>query len=248
MTKFFAFILSLLGAIYFFAAPLSAYAETEYEWARIVKEDVNLYADEQCSKAVFTLEKSYYVQILETLDKVYMVTAMDNKEGFPSILGYVRKIEVKPVEATPISPCYPTEQIYVTGDSAQLKLLPLTSSENVIVATTTQKLNYYGKMSYYGKDWYYVYCGGKFGYVDADCVSQPKIELHPTPLEPTAPVIKPQNPNEDSGGEETEKPVSKTPAAEILLIVFVVLLAGGLTLALFLPGNAKKNDVFEQDL
>ena len=38
------------------------------------------------------------------------------------------------------------------------------------------------------------------------------------------------------------------PASEILLTVFVVVLAAGLTLALFLPGNTRKKKVFEQDI
>lgn len=224
-----------------------AASAAEYGWIRIVKDGVYLYADENCEKSVFQLEKSYYAEILQTLDNVYQVVVMQNKTGFPNILGYVRKIEATPIEVAPISPVYPTEQIYVTTDSAQLKLLPLASSEIVIVATTTQRLSYYGKMSYYGKDWYYVYCGGKFGYVDTDSVSAPSIALHPTPLETAKPVIKPQDPsNNETPTDET--PANNAPTAEILLIVFVVLLAGGLTLALFLPGNNKKTDVFEQDI
>ena len=218
----------------------------EYTWARITKEGVNLYADEACDKTMFLLEKSYYVEILATLDNTYQVAVMGNSSVFPSVLGYVRKIEATPVEVTPLSPVYPTEQIYVTTDSAQLKLLPVPSSEIVIVATTTQKLNYYGKLTYYGKDWYYVYFGGKFGYVEAENVSAPAIQLHPTPLDTGKPVVKPQPPDDNTPNDNETK--SKTPTAEILLIVFVVLLAGGLTLALFLPGNGKKVDVFEDDI
>ena len=92
-----------------------------------------------------------------------------------------------------------------------------------------------------------MYFGGKFGYVDVSDVSKPAIEPHPTPLETSKPVVKPNPPDDgnENGGNET---ASKTPAAEILLIVFVVLLAGGLTLALFLPGNGKKVDVFDEDI
>ena len=236
-------VLSTCGSI----AP-SAYAEAEYHWARVTKNDVYLYADEKCERALFELEKSYYVEILDTIDNVYMVSVMQNKTGFPSLLGYVRKIEVKSIEIAPINPLYPTEQIVVTSDSAQLKLLPMNSSENVIVATTSQKLSYYGALTYYGKDWYYVYCGGKFGYVEQSAASKPKIELHPTPLEVAQPVVKPQNPDDSTNNGGGNEQNGKTPTAEILLIVFVVLLAGGLTLALFLPFNGRKSEVFEQDI
>lgn len=225
----------------------AAYAEAEYSWARIEKNGITLYATENLDKPLFELEKSYYVEILETVNNAYMVTVMPNTTGFPAILGYVRKSEVKPVEVTPLTPVYPTEQLYVTADSAQLKLLPLASSQNVIVAPATQKMSYYGKLGYYGNDWYYVYCGGKFGYVQTESVSKPQIALHPTPLEVDKPVINPMPGENDPNDGETEQK-SKTPAAEIVLIVFVTLLAGGLTLALFLPGNGKRNEVFEQDI
>lgn len=238
------FVCVMLNAFVF---PSFAYADTVYGWARIVKDSVNLFADENCEKTMFILEKSYYVEILQELDRVYMVEVMQNKAGFPSILGYVRKIEVTPTEVAPISPIYPTEQLYVTADSAPLKLLPTPSAENVIVATTTQKLSYYGKLTHYGKSWYYVCCGGKFGYVEVSNVSKPSISLHPTPLEPSQPVIKPTEPT-DKTPTDDEKNNNKAPASEILLIVFVVLLAGGLTLALFLPGNKGKAEVFDTDI
>lgn len=247
MSKKFAVILFLVcimcNALVF---PYEACADTVYGWARIVKDSVNLYADENCDKTMFILEKSYYVEILEELDRVYMVQVMENKTGFPSLLGYVRKIEVTPTEVAPLTPLYPTEQLHVTADSAPLKLLPTPSSENVIVATTTQKLSYYGKLTYYGKNWYYVCCGGKFGYVDANNVSRPTISLHPTPMETAQPVVKPQDPVVTP--TDDEKDSTKAPASEILLIVFVVLLAGGLTLALFLPGNKSKSEVFDTDI
>lgn len=241
-------VLLLLACIASCFFPSTAYAEAECRYARVVKDGVPLYANEQCDRTMFTLEKSYYVEILETLDNLYAVSVTPNANGFPSVMGYVRKVEVTAVEVTPILPTYPSEQIYVTADSAPLRLLPLFSSEIVIVPTTTQRLNYYGAMSYYGTEWYYVYCAGKFGYVEAKSVSKPAIALHPTPLEPVTPVIKPQQPSENNEPQEPTNDTNKTPAAEILLIVFVALLAVGLTLALFLPGNLKKNDVFEQDI
>lgn len=248
MTKKVAFVLMIMLIALYSALPARITANAvEYHWARIVKDSAYLYADENCEKQIFILEKSYYAEILAVLDNVYQVAVSQNNASFPTIVGYVRKIETTPVEAAPLSPVYPSEQIYVTSDSAQLKLLPLVSSEIVIVATTTQRLSYYGKISYYGKDWYYVYCGGKFGYVDVASVSTPVIPLHPTPMEPTTPVIKPQPPD-DNDDKNNENESKKTPTAEILLIVFVVLLAGGLTLALFLPGNGKKTEVFEQDI
>lgn len=243
-----AIVILMVFAITFiacFAPPVNAYAETTYYWARIVKDNVNLYATDELDKVIFVLEKSYYVEILTEQDNKLFVSVMSNGDGFPTVCGYVRKIEVELCEVPPLSPVYPTVKLTVTADSAQLKLLPLPSSENVVAAVNSQKLSYYGRVNSYGTTWYYVYVGGKFGYVEKSAVLPPQIELHPTPLVKDTPVFNPTDPG------EPQTPANKndgfSPAAEILLIVFVVLLAVGLTLALFLPGNLKKN-VFDEDI
>lgn len=248
MNRISAVIMLLLITLYVALPCQTSASAEEYFWARITKDDVNLYADENCDKLMFTLEKSYYVKITKTLDLVYRVNVMlQNDEEFPTIDGYVRKIEATPVDAAPLDPIYPAVRLTVTTDSAHLKLSPVPSAENVIVATNCKQLSYYGRLNYYGKTWYYVYFSDKFGYVEASKTSKPAIELHPTPLENPKPVIKPQQPNDDTN-EPVEEPSGKMPAAEIILIVFVVLLAGGLTLAVFLPDKGKRADVFEQDI
>lgn len=245
----FAIVPILLAAVLLnCSSALPSYAETVCPWARIVSDNVPLYADESCSKTVFILEKSYYVEITEELDKTYLVSVMRNEAGFPQIVGYVRKAETERCRVEPIAPYYPTVKVIVTADSAQLKLSPLPSAENVVAAINTQYLSYYGQINNYGITWYYVYYGGKFGYVQNDSVSRPQIQLHPTPIESGQPVVKPTDPNAPNSGDgNTEKNFS--PTAEILLIVFVTLLAVGLTLALFLPGNTnKKQSVFDTDI
>ena len=221
------------------------YAETDCPWARIVKDNVNLYTDESLERVMFTLEKSYYVKIISEQDNTLFVSVINNNDDFPTICGYVRRIETEACEIPPLSPVYPAVQLTVTEDSAPLKLMPLPSAENVIVAVNGQKLNYYGKISSYGTTWYYVYAGGRFGYVERTKASPPQIELHPTPIVKDHPTFNPDKP--DGSEKPSEKNEGLTPTAEILLIVFVVLLAVGLTLALFLPGNLKKN-VFDQDI
>ena len=75
MKKKFAVLLIFVCVMFFnaFIFPSVAYADTVYGWARIVKDSVNLFADENCEKTMFILEKSYYVEILQELDRVYMV-------------------------------------------------------------------------------------------------------------------------------------------------------------------------------
>ncbi len=122
------------------------YAETDCPWARIVKDNVNLYTDESLERVMFTLEKSYYVKIISEQDNTLFVSVINNNDDFPTICGYVRRIETEACEIPPLSPVYPAVQLTVTEDSAPLKLMPLPSAENVIVAvkdkslTTTAKL------------------------------------------------------------------------------------------------------------
>lgn len=226
---------------------LPAYALGESSgWARIVKDGVYLYAEQESSKQMFILEKSYYVEILDVGDKMLHVSVMQNEANFPQITGYVKRTDVELCSVAPLTPYYPTVRLSVTADSAALRLSPSTSAGIVITATNTQKVSYYGKLTN-DKNWYYVCFGDKFGYVDVSAVANPNVPLHPTPL-PTedAPPASttPSNPTTD----DPTPPQKNAPTSEILLIVFVVLLAVGLTLALFLPGNVKRKNVFEQDI
>lgn len=238
--------LALLPSLLTLCHTETAYADTA-DWARIIEDDTNLYATEDCTKVMFVLEKSYYVRILSESGGILMVSVMQNETDFPEIIGYVRKSEIELTLVDPIMPYYPTEKLTVTSDSATLRLSPLTSAETVRVATNTQKLSYYGKIEYYGKSWYYVCYVGKFGYVEVGSVSAPNIPLHPTPLRNEIPSV-PSVPSTTIPSDD-DPTKNAMPTSEILLMVFVILLAVGLTLALFLPGNIKKKDsVFEQDI
>ena len=244
MKKFFLLI-TLLMLISVNVTPY-AYALGESNWARVVKDYVYLYAEEDCNKQIFMLEKSYYVEILDSDDKTLHVAVMQNETNFPQITGYVRRIDVDLCYNAPLTPYYPTERLTVTADSATLRLSPTNAASIVITATNTQKVSYYGRVEN-DKNWYYVCFGDKFGYVDVNSVSSPNIQLHPTPLP-----SKQETPAVTTPSDTTPDPAPSTdtgsPTSEILLILFIVLLAIGLTLALFLPGNVKKRNVFEQDI
>ena len=215
-------------------------------WARVVKDYVYLYAEEESNKQMFMLEKSYYVQILDSSERMLHVSVMQNETNFPQITGYVKRTDVELCAIAPLTPYYPTVRLTVTADSAVLRLSPSTNASFVITATNTQKVSYYGRVEN-ERDWYYVCFGDKFGYVDVNSVSAPNIELHPTPLP-----SKEEKPTVTTPSDTTPDPTPSTgktpPTTEILLIVFIVLVAVGLTLALFLPGNIKKRNVFEQDI
>lgn len=224
--------------------PKVAFAE-EAKWARVVRDDTFLYATEDCSKQMFELEKSYYVEILEELAKTYFVKVDCQSKQFPALCGYVLKNEVQTSSESPDNPLYPTEKVIVNGNSAILRLSPTPSAEVVIVASNTQSLCYYGEMVGYGKNWYYVYFAGEFGYVLAEDVTAVNVSLHPTPIEvpQDTPVVAPPS---DVVVDTTPEPTI-SPTAEIILTVFVALLAVAITFSLFLPVKSKKQ-VFDGDI
>ena len=224
--------------------PNFAYAEGA-TWARVVRDDTHLFATEDCSKQMFALEKSYYVEILETLDKTYFVRVDCNDKQFPAICGYVLKNEVRLFDDVPQNPLYPTIRVVVNTDSAVVRLAPTPSAEVVVVATNTQKVCYYGKVTNYGKLWYYVYFAGDFGYILAEDVTSPNVPLHHIPIDipQDVPVVAP--PADDVVDQTPQEVI--TPTAEIILTVFVSLLALAITFSLFLPVKNKKQ-VFDGDI
>ena len=229
-----------------FLLTLPTFAQAEgTRWARIVRTDTYLYATEDCSKQLFALEKSYYAEILQELDKTYFVKVVTQDKSFPNLCGYVLKNEVRVQENAPDEPLYPTEKLVVKSNSAMLRLSPTPSAEIVIVASNTQKICYYGKAVGYGQSWYYVYFAGEFGYVLADDVTEPNIDLHPTPIDIPQDIPTVAPPTDDITPEVPQEGIS--PTAEIILTVFVSLLAVAITCSLFLPVKSKKQ-VFDGDI
>ena len=248
LKKFFLIVAILLSIVISCGkiAYADAYAQTS-EWARIVTDDVYLYASADTKQKLFVLEKSYYVNIIEETDTMYQVAVMPaGSADFVQVIGWVRQNDVSLSTANPVEPTYPTVKLTVNAESVDLKLSPVPSSATSCAILNLQQVCYYGSIINYGKTWYYVRYAGRFGYVDADAVTAPNISLHPTPL----PQTPPNKPTITYPSDTTNPaPENNSPASEILLIVFVVVLAVGLTLALFLPGNIKKkNNVFEQDI
>ena len=223
--------------------PQTAFGEG-VTWARVTREDTYLFATEDCSKQMFVLEKSYYLQILQTLDKTYFVKLDCQDKNFPPLCGYVLKNQVRVCDNAPIEPLYPTEKLVVNGNSAMLRLSPTPSAEVVLVATNTQSVCYYGKCVAYGQSWYYVYFAGEFGYILAEEVTLPTIALHPTPIDTpqNTPTVTP--PTDEPAQTQPE---TISPTAEIILTVFVSLVALAITFSLFLPVKSKKQ-LFDGDI
>lgn len=242
-------LLLVLATLFALLCPIPvAYAADGTEWVRVCEEGVFLYANNYSQKVLCILQKSYYLRIVKREDSMLLVSIMGDNADFPSITGYVWATQVKEVKSAPATPYYPTVYVTVSGDSAAVKLSPVPSADTLVVAANTQKLSFYGEIISYGETWYYVCFADKFGYVRSTSVTTPVIAAHPTPVEDPVPVV---NPTPDDPTNEPDQPATDTTSlgAEIVLIVFVVLLALGLALAVILPGNIKKrNDVFDGNI
>ena len=224
----------------------SVYDGTTADWARVLKDNVYLYKTSAVNEQLFALEKSYYVQIVRDLDSVLQVEIIPDDTDFIRIIGYVRKNEVSLCSTPPITPYYPAVKVNVR-DSAVLKKFDNSTLVPVLAMFSNEQMQYYGKRVIDGVTMYYVQYAGRFGYVEASEVSSPQVTLHPTPLPQTPASTTPSTPSDDPVDNTPTE--STSPTSEILLIVFVVVLAVGLMLALFLPGNLKKkSNVFEQDI
>ena len=226
----------------------SALVDTDTaSWARVLNESVYLYKSANINQPLFLLEKSYYVQIIQEMDNMYQVAVIPNDTDFVYIVGYVRQNDVSLCSTPPVAPYYPAVKVTVTVDSTIMKKFDESTSAPAWAVFNAEQMRYYGKRVISGATWYYVWYADQFGYVEASAVSPPQVALHPTPL-PQAPASTTPTTPSDDPTDNTPKD-GTLPASEILLIVFIVVLAVGLMLALFLPGNLKKkSNVFEQDI
>ncbi len=230
--------MTLLGTPHTTAQAYEQQYDTDL-WVRITDGNTELYTNASTLKVTCLLEKSYYVKVIDEKSDYYLVELMSNTELFPKITGYVLKNRVTVADSTPQYPYYPTETVKVKENSAPVRFSPLDNAEIMVVATNTQTMSYYGKINGSGKVWYYVYYNNIFGYVESTDVTAPDIQLHPTPLpdenEPSTPI------NPDDSGDPTDQLPENDTLAQVLLTVFVILLAVGLVLAMFLPGNIRRN-------
>lgn len=244
--KTIALLVVLIFAMYTLTLPAVALAENS-SWVRVCEEGVFLYANNYSQKVLFILQKSYYLSVIAQEDTMLYVSVMGENDNFPAITGYVWTSQVKQCKSAPDSPYYPTVSVTVNTDSAAVKLSPVPSAQTLVVATNTQRLSFYGEIISYGEQWYYVYYGGKFGYVRAQMVTQPNVQPHPTPIET---VVVPTVTPEVDPSPTTPEQNTTTTGAEIVMIAFVVLLALGLALAVLLPGNTKRRDngVFDSNI
>jgi len=232
----------LLCACFLQSCSVVALAEDLPFWVRITKDGVALHPSPSESKTTCLLEKSYYVHAVSQTGEYFRVELFGESDEFTKIVGFVKKDDVETCDETPLAPHYPTVQLTFKS-TAKLHFSPLEESETLFAPLSGQTANYYGKVFSEGKTWLLVNCFDEFGYVEITAVEDFAVPLHPTPLAKPADQPEPE-PQEQTPQPQTpqETPSQGTQAEEILMIVFVVVLAVCLVAALFLPNREKRRN------
>lgn len=235
MNKTYCILLLILLLTLLLASTFTNTAQaTTLPWVRIVNADTPMYTNADTSKITCMLQYSYYLYVLDTLDQYYLVELMDNADGYPKILGYVAIDDVEQCTEYPLLPYYPQATVVVSTNSTAIRLSPLDSASQLIMATNAQTMSYYGYITSNDTLWYYVYFNGVFGYVDSSYVTLDNIDMHDTPLVEEVVETEDVLGNADNDILE-DTTTSYTTTSEILLIIFVCVLSIVLVVALFVP-------------
>ena len=191
-------------------------AETADGYARVLREDVYLYAEPQEESGLFILPRTYFVKITGEAGDYYRVEYLTGTDAAP-VRGYCRTGDVEPVDYIPEAPflLYETEVTFTAGDAG----LPAD-----FITEYTVPAAFYGTFYYGSSVYYYVCLDGKFGYVPAN--SCPPLD-YPENTEHTAQET-PDPPREGAGNAN---------AVNIVLICALSVAALGAVYFLFRPAK-----------
>lgn len=217
------FLLAAMTVPFIFAHGAFADSDAPASFARIEAEDVYLYASPDESEGLFVLPSTYFVQILGETALYYYVSYLQDNVGFPSVKGYCKKTEVKPVDYTPETPFL--EYTITVTYSVAGSIAP-----DDPLSTYTAEAVYYGEFHFGTSVFYYVNIGGKFGYVPAKSCSVPNYPIN------TEHTSTEQRPNQDTAAGST----AQSNAVRIVLICILAVFAIGAVYFLFRPQKTPK--------
>ena len=160
----------------------SCFAEHNIIFARVMTDDCCLYVDTEINNPIFTLTKTYFVELLYSSDDYYYAR-------YDDVYGFVLKEKVKPVISTPNNPFLSNISFRIFVPSgANLRSSPKNDGANNLICTIPfldYNILYYGTtqgeeaISKKGNSWYYCkyyYNNNSYvGYVYSplcDCLTQ----------------------------------------------------------------------------
>lgn len=213
------FIILLLAASAFpaFLPAFAAEEGTDTGYARVVQEDVYLYAAPQSDSGLFILPRTYFVRLTGQAGGYYSVEYLS---GTNAVQGYCRTEDLEPVDYIPETPFleYETEVTFTAGSGD----LP-----DGFITEYSVPASFYGTFYYGSSVYYYVSIGGETGYVPASAC--PPLN-YPENTEHTQTEI-PDSPEQPSGN---------TNVVNIVLICALSVAALGAVYFLFRPARGSE--------
>jgi len=238
---------------YGFTSPQQTEEEnSQAQWIRITNKDTWLYknATTNNSDKLFVLQYSYYAKVKKTTQNgFYYVEVLDNFGDFVKVFGYVLMEEVEVQTETPLTPTYPTLLATINTPNTILFCLPDTTSQSVCVVYQGQILPYFGSYVTVDKTWYLVRMDQTLCYVNADNVSLPAVNLHPTPIitqTVTPPVEEP--PTQQEPTDTDTQSTTQVQKFQVTLVAIIALSAVIIVVILFLPAKSKKQKEYFYDV
>ncbi len=170
-------------------------------------------------------EKTYFVEIISDYENFYKV-------GYNGITGYIKKIDVREVSSTPITP-YPYNIQLTINSNCNLRSTPTTKSTTSNVISTlyagTNNITFIGRVSgeeaidFGGNTWYYILYQGQYGYVYNNYIKSI------TPIYPNNETFTYAEPVSN----KITNPITNTPTLIIVIILAIPLLV--VLFILYLP-------------
>lgn len=225
-----ALMLTLSASLY--SSPMKINA-SEYNYARILSEDVELYSDALGQKTLFILPYSYYVKVL-TLGLTYSKIAYAPYGENLSVPYYVKTENLTFVDYTPEAP-YPSLQL-VTSYTTSLFFDNTTKNVSKSIAEQ-EKMLFCGELSVGNVELVYVWCNGDFGYVKKNTLLGFTLPLNTdviiTESESTQSEISSEPLSSDSDSEKNED------IKRVAIVLFTCIGAISIVYFIFVPSKKR---------
>lgn len=237
----FCLLILLLTLIIFGVKPFkpilfSANASTNY--ALIIEENCEFFADASLKIVKFYLPKNYAVKIVSVGAESSRVLYMDDSFLYPVAEGYVKNINLNFVDDVP-EVIYPSITLTTILDEVIFADNKISQPKAVISKGT--EATFYGEYTYLGASYVYVYINGNVGYMKKESFAPYKLPEVNLPKENLT-----ESSTENLDSENNKSPTLKTN--EILIFAVIIICAIVFLFFVLKPSKEKpQNNFFDDD-
>lgn len=205
----------------------SSHAASSTGYGRVLTDGVIFYRDNTLStdSALFTLTKSYYVFIhdINTTENYYTVEYQQSGGGYLSIIGFVKKTDLKVWDA-PSQPYYPEITATVLNGTALYRRPSLASEPILFISKGSQTLKLYGSIFNAAENalyYYVIYYGFTEGYIPAAMLDVTAAPLHSDPMPTPTPTPTPL-PSQTAPTQSTPPVISIPGESDSILQIILI--------------------------